>query len=93
MIPLSLEEYFQMEVCMNCHVMMSIPVIFYLPDDNVLRLCEECAMGLQQCMECHRFLVGMEKDVCETCRVAQDTEEEEEGIELCALDAQTPPAF
>lgn len=53
MIPLTTEEYFDNDVCMNCYNIMDLPVIFYLPDDRgFLELCQSCAFGVYQCSGC-----------------------------------------
>ena len=51
-IPLTNEEYFDNEVCMNCHHVMDFPIHFYLPMDQVIELCESCSFGLYQCARC-----------------------------------------
>ena len=51
MIPLTSEEYFDNEVCMNCHNVMDIPIRFYT-SVQVVELCESCSFGLYQCARC-----------------------------------------
>jgi hypothetical protein len=51
-IPLTNEEYFDNEVCMNCHHVMDFPIHFYLPSNQLIELCENCSFGLYQCARC-----------------------------------------
>lgn len=61
MIPLTNEEYFDNDVCMNCYHVMDLPVIFYLPDDRgFLELCQSCAFGVYQCAGCRNLVSHLE---------------------------------
>lgn len=51
-IPLTMEDYFDNEVCMNCHHVLDFPIRFVLPDHTPLELCENCSFGLYQCSMC-----------------------------------------
>lgn len=44
MIPLSLEEYFDMEVCGDCQDYTEEPFYWTLPDNRVIGLCGECRL-------------------------------------------------
>ena len=51
-IPLTNEEYFDNEVCMNCYTVIEYPTFLHLPSHEVLELCGSCSFGLFQCSQC-----------------------------------------
>lgn len=61
MIPLTVEEYFENEVCMNCQTAVFQCHDFYMPDGRILSFCGHCAFGLHQCSVC-RCLVSSYED-------------------------------
>jgi len=62
-IPLTNEEYFDNEVCMNCHHVMDFPIHFYLPMNQVIELCEICSFGLYQCARCGMMVSHLQDSI------------------------------
>jgi len=58
-IVLTTEEYFE-DVCMNCYRVMDFPITFYLPENQVMILCENCSFGVYQCARCHHVVSHLE---------------------------------
>lgn len=62
-IPLTNEEYFDTDICMNCHHVMDFPIHFYLPMDQVIELCESCSFGLYQCARCGMMVTHLQDTI------------------------------
>lgn len=62
-IPLTNEEYFNNEVCMNCHHVMDFSIHFYLPSNQIIELCESCSFGLYQCARCGMMVSHLQDTV------------------------------
>lgn len=62
-IALTMEEYFDNEICMNCYTVIDFPITFYLPENQVIILCESCSFGMYQCARCHHIVSHLEDTI------------------------------
>jgi len=62
-IPLTMEEYFDNEVCMNCHHVVDFPIQFELSNHTLLELCESCSFGLYQCIMCRGIVTHLQNTI------------------------------